>query len=79
MTATSFEDHAEGDVFSQAMASGNRGGVASVYVDRVVCNFCANSMAGYGEALGLDALMVFDRDGLAGVYTRTRGKYTSLR
>ncbi|MET9855282.1 polymorphic toxin-type HINT domain-containing protein [Streptomyces sp. NPDC006450] len=79
ITATSFEDHAEGDVFSQAMASANRGGVASLYVDRVVCSFCAHSMAGYADALGLDAIMVFDRAGLAGVYTRTRDKYINLR
>ncbi|MFD8542411.1 DUF6531 domain-containing protein [Streptomyces sp. NPDC059649] len=70
----SFEDHAEGDVFSQAMARGQTGGTARLYLDRDPCNFCRNSMAGYGRWLDLDALHVYGPNGLHGTYTRG-GKY----
>ncbi|WP_102923528.1 RHS repeat-associated core domain-containing protein [Streptomyces noursei] len=70
----SFEDHAEGDVFSQAKARGQTGGTARLYLDRDPCNFCRNSMAGYGRWLDVDSLHVYGPNGLHGTYTRG-GKY----
>ena len=78
MTATSFEDHAEGDVFSQALAGTTRGGSANLFVDRAPCRFCRNSMAGYADQLGLDSLHVYGPQGLHGVYQRSVGRYVPV-
>ncbi len=64
----SFEDHAEGDMVSQAMSKGYTGGNAIIYTDRATCSFCSNSMAGYARLLNLDTLTVYDPYGLVGVW-----------
>jgi hypothetical protein len=75
MTATSYEDHAEGDMVTQALDRGYSGGNAKIYTDRVTCRFCRNSMAGYAEQLDLDTLEVYDPLGHVGTYTRELGKF----
>lgn len=74
MTATSYEDHAEGDMATQALAKGLKGGNAKMYTARDTCNFCRNSIAGYAEQLGLDSLEVYGPSGLLGRYTKQAGK-----
>ncbi|MFG3002426.1 golvesin C-terminal-like domain-containing protein [Streptomyces calvus] len=74
MTATSYEDHAEGDMVTQALAKGLKGGNAKMYTDRGTCNFCRNSIAGYAEQLDLDSLEVYGPSGLLGRYTKQAGK-----
>ncbi|XVV09159.1 DNRLRE domain-containing protein [Actinoplanes sp. CA-131856] len=79
MTATSYEDHAEGDSFAKAIdwakQNNHSGGEANLFVDRNPCRFCRNSMAGYAEQLGLDTLKVYGPNGLHGVYTKATGRY----
>jgi len=70
ISRVSWDDHAEGDVFSQANANGYSGGTGRLYLDRTPCPFCRNSYAGYGRMLDLDRLEVYDRSGLYGTYTR---------
>jgi RHS repeat-associated protein len=75
MTQTSYEDHAEGDMVTQALQKGYSGGNAKIYTDRDTCNWCKNSMAGYAQQLDLDSLEVFGPNGLVGTYTRAANKF----
>lgn len=75
MTAMSYEDHAEGDMVTQALSRGYSGGSAKIYTDRVTCRFCRNSMAGYAEQLQLDTLDAYDPLGHVGTYTRSVGTF----
>ncbi|WP_229881487.1 hypothetical protein [Streptomyces viridiviolaceus] len=61
MTATSYEDHAEGDMVTQALSKGLTGGNAKMYTDRGTCNLCRNSIAGQAEQLDLVLLVVRPR------------------
>ena len=70
ITRVSWDDHAEGDVFTQAASNGYSGGDANLYLDRAPCRFCQNSYAGYGRMLDLDTLNVYTPEGLYGTYTR---------
>ncbi|WP_247695337.1 RHS repeat-associated core domain-containing protein, partial [Streptomyces sp. B93] len=76
MTATSYEDHAEGDMVTQALSRGYFGGNAKMYTDRDTCRFCRNSVAGYAEQLGLDSLEVYGPNGLIGTYTKAAGRFS---
>lgn len=68
MSATSFQDHAEGDMVHQAGQKGYTGGNASIYTDRNTCPWCRNSMHGYVKRLGLDSLEVHDPEGHVGTW-----------
>jgi RHS repeat-associated protein len=50
--------HAEGDAVGQAMAAGMSGGRATLWVDRLSCDFCAPVMPGLAGALELDELIL---------------------
>ena len=71
MTATSFMDHAEGDMVHTAATRGYSGGNAVVHTDRPTCNWCKNSMAGYARKLNLDSITVYDPNGLVGVWGKS--------
>lgn len=67
--------HAEGDAFSQAIASGIQGGEANLFVDSTPCPFCRNSLAGYAKALGLNKMNVYTPEGLYGWYDAVKGVF----
>ncbi|MEK2473766.1 hypothetical protein [Streptomyces noursei] len=49
---------------------GQTGGTARLYRDRDPCDFCRNSMAGYGRWSDVDCLRVYGPNGLHGTCTR---------
>lgn len=53
-----WDSHAEGDVFSQALAAGYIGGTAALAVDHALCPACAASMDGFARTLDLSNLTV---------------------
>jgi RHS repeat-associated protein len=71
MTATSFQDHAEGDMAYQAKQLGYSGGSAAIHTDRPTCGFCQSSIRGYAEYLNLDKITVYGPDGLIGIWDQT--------
>ncbi|HTJ68173.1 MAG TPA: DUF6531 domain-containing protein [Actinospica sp.] len=71
LTATSFQDHAEGDMAYQAKQLGYSGGSAELHTDRPTCGFCESSMRGYAEYLNLDKITVYGPDGLIGIWDQT--------
>ncbi len=71
-------NHAEGQAFLalfQRYGLSLAGRRATLYVDRPVCNFCQQSMAGYARMLGLDRLDVVTKEGPWGAYTRESGVF----
>jgi hypothetical protein len=56
----SWDRHAEGDVFAQAVAAGWTGGWAVLSVDRPLCHWCAVAVPGFTRVLGLAGLNVAD-------------------
>jgi hypothetical protein len=71
-----FVEHAEGDVFSQAMRSGNYAGqTGTLYVssDTGPCRWCVSGISASARLMGISELTVFYPGGVFGVYTPETG------
>jgi RHS repeat-associated protein len=71
-----FVEHAEGDVFSQAMRGGNyTGQTGTLYVSRDIgpCGFCVSGISTSARSMGLSELTIFYPGGVFGVYTPATG------
>jgi hypothetical protein len=74
-TFSFFVEHAEGDVFSKALSSGEdyAGQSGTLQVTQPPCSFCVASISTTARSMGLSRLTISTPDGVFGLYTPETG------